>query len=337
MLDKVREHTEGLRLKRHRHAASAQLVTVGVELEVLEAIDHARPRGQITATEGGDPGLRHHISSSSATVPRAVLKPRHHPAPSVPGKDPARPTGASMATDELASGGVARVGGESRAAALAGARDIAPVLVALAPVAITLGATLGDLHVDSRVTWAGGALVYGASPYLTAVSLLAAGASGLSVVLAVLVLTSRGVIYSAALLSRMRGQPAWFRWAGPYLLVDPLFALVVSRTDERDPSEWVRWYYLGAGLAIWLVWMPSLAIGLLAGPVLTRNSGLDVALTALLIAFLVPGLRSRPALVAAATGVAVGAAASALPGGAGLALATLAGTLAADATERAVR
>lgn len=242
-----------------------------------------------------------------------------------------------MATDELASGGVARVGGESRAAALAGARDIAPVLVALAPVAITLGATLGDLHVDSRVTWAGGALVYGASPYLTAVSLLAAGASGLSVVLAVLVLTSRGVIYSAALLSRMRGQPAWFRWAGPYLLVDPLFALVVSRTDERDPSEWVRWYYLGAGLAIWLVWMPSLAIGLLAGPVLTGNAGLDFALTALLIAFLAPGLRSRPALVAAATGVAVGAAASALPGGAGLALATMAGTLAAAATERAVR
>ena len=187
------------------------------------------------------------------------------------------------------------------------------------------------------MTWVAGALVYGASPYLTAVSLTAAGASGVSVVLAVLVLTSRGVIYSTALLSRMRGQPGWFRWAGPYLLVDPLFALVIARTTESDSPARVRRYYLGAGLAIWLVWMPSLAVGLLAGPVLPRSAALEFALPALLIAFLVPGLTSRPALAAAAVGAAMGAIAVGLPGGAGLALATVAGTLAAIATERVPR
>jgi len=212
-----------------------------------------------------------------------------------------------------------------------------PVLAALVPVAVTLGAAISEFELDSRIAWVGGALVYGASPYLTAVSLLAAGASGASVVVAVLVLTSRGVIYSTALLSRMRGQPAWFRWTAPYLLVDPLFALVTARTTEDDASERVRWYYLGAGLAIWIAWMPSLAAGMLAGPVLPRNAGLDFALTALLIAFLVPGLRSSPAVGAGVVGGLVGATAAKLPGGAGLALATLAGTVVAIVMDRGSR
>ncbi len=210
--------------------------------------------------------------------------------------------------------------------AVAGARDMAPVLLALAPVAVTLGASVSSAGVERWLAWLGGAIVYGASAHATAIALLGSGASGVAIVTAVLVLTSRGVIYSAGLMSRMQGQPAWFRWAGPYLLVDPLFALVTTKTSDRDSVGYIRWYYLGAGLAIWLTWLPALALGIWGGPVLPRNAGFDFGLTALLIAFLMPGLKSRPAVTAALVGAGVGIAGRGLPGGAGLLLATVAGS-----------
>ncbi|MPZ98610.1 MAG: branched-chain amino acid permease [Dehalococcoidia bacterium] len=217
---------------------------------------------------------------------------------------------------------------------LAGARDMVPVLVALIPIAVTLGASVAASGLDPRIGWTGAALVYGASPHATAVAMLSNGAAAAAVVVAVLVLGARSVIYSVGLVSRMSGQPAWFRWTAPYLLVDPLFALVTSRTTERDSPRWVRWYYLGAGLAIWVTWMPALGLGTVVGPVLPGNEGANFALPALLIAFLVPGIRSRPALAAVVVGGLTGAAGGGLPNGLGLALGAIAGTAAGVLCER---
>jgi predicted branched-subunit amino acid permease len=228
-------------------------------------------------------------------------------------------------------------GGALREPLLAGARDMAPGLVALLPLALALGASIAASPVDDLVGWLGAALVYGASAHATAVSMLAAGAAGGAVVLAVLVIMARSVIYSAGLVSRMRGQPAWFRWSAPYFLVDPLYALVVTRTGEGHGAAWVRWYYLGAALAIWLMWMPSVAAGVLLGPVLPGGAGMAFALPALLITFLVPGINSKPALAAAAVGGAVGALGSAWPGGLALLLGTAFGVAVAVAFERRSR
>jgi len=217
---------------------------------------------------------------------------------------------------------------------LAGARDMSPVLLALAPVALTLGAGIAAAPIDARIAWVGAIFVYAASAHATAIAMLGGGAAGPAVVLAALLLTTRSIIYSAGLVTRMQRQPGWFRWTAPYLLVDPLFALVTSRTDEEDDPWVVRWYYLGAGLAIWVMWMPAMALGIVLGPVIPNGPALRFALPALLIAFLVPGLRSRPAVVAAAVGAVVGAAMSGLPGSAGLVLATVLGMAAAVFLER---
>lgn len=104
--------------------------------------------------------------------------------------------------------------------------------------------------------------MYAGAPYITAVSLLGAGASALAVVTAVWIQTARGVVYCAGLATRMRGQPAWFRWAGPYLLVDPLFApspyllaavagLVAWRTDGMLRTVAAGCATVGALTVLW--------------------------------------------------------------------------------------
>ena len=73
---------------------------------------------------------------------------------------------------------------------------------------------------------------------------------------------------------------------------------------------------------------------MLLADLLPEHSPLDVAAPALFVGLLVPQLRHRPPIVAAAVGAAVAAAASPLPPGVGLMLGALTGIAAAAATDR---
>jgi predicted branched-subunit amino acid permease len=226
--------------------------------------------------------------------------------------------------------------GPGMQAALDGARDMAPVIVALVPLGLLAGTSVAESAVRNDVGLLGGLLIYGASAHITAIALLGGGAGLLPILAAVLVIQARGLVYSAALSVQMSREPAWFRWAAPYLLVDPLFALVTRRGESQGGTS-LRHYYLGAGLALWSAWGPIMLTGVLVGPSLPEAAWIDFAIPALFIAFLVPSLGSRSSYVAAVAGGAVALAAVTLPGGLGLVLATLIGAALAAASERILR
>ncbi len=244
-----------------------------------------------------------------------------------------------MAIYELAMAPAMRAShSRARTAALAGARDSAPILAVIALLGLLVGAAVAEAPLSNSTGWLGAAMIYAASAHLVAVSLLGAGASAIAVVTAVLLINARGLVYSAALAPAMRGQPGWFRWTGPYFLVDPLFALTAARLqragDEDDDGESLRWHYLGAALAMWLVWMPAVTLGILAGPALPNMESIAFAVPLVFLAFLVPGINSRTAVVAVAAGGAVAVLSVGLPGGVGLLVGTAAGTVAACLSER---
>jgi predicted branched-subunit amino acid permease len=224
--------------------------------------------------------------------------------------------------------------GRQWSAALDGARDMLPLVVALTPLGLLAGASVAESPVANDVGLLGGAMIYGASAHITAVSLLGAGATGLAVVMAVAVINARGLVFSAALSMHMQRQPAWFRWWAPYLLVDPLFMLVSRRGESHGWGDGLRAYYLSAGLTLWTAWVPIMAAGVLIGPALPEAEWIDFAIPAVFVGFLVPGLKSRGSVIAAATGGAIALAAIGLPGGVGLILATLVGAVVGGAAER---
>ena len=222
----------------------------------------------------------------------------------------------------------------ARTAALAGVRDSAPVLGVIAPLGLLVGTTVAESPVANGTGWFGAAMVYAASAHLVAVSLLSAGASAVAVVTAVLLINARGMVYSAGLASALRGQPKWFRWAGPYLLIDPLFALTAAHAEGATDGEPLRWHYLGAGLAMWLVWMPAVALGILVGPALPDIGSLTFAVPLIFIGFLVPGINGRTAVIAAAAAGVIATLSVGLPGGVGLLVGTAAGMVATSLSER---
>lgn len=151
---------------------------------------------------------------------------------------------------------------------------------------------------------------YAGSAQLIAAQLYGAGSPLALIVLSSLVVNLRFAMYSASLLPLFGGVPNRVRWPLAYLMTDQAYALTMGRPDtETDPVP----YYAGAAVPMWLTWQTGTAIGALLGARIPPEWPLDLAVPLSFIALLVPVLRTRPQLLAAAVSGAAAVAAHGLP------------------------
>ncbi|MGE5594754.1 MAG: AzlC family ABC transporter permease [Hyphomicrobiales bacterium] len=186
-----------------------------------------------------------------------------------------------------------------------GIRDAVPAILGLAPLGLAVGATAASSPVARLTGWMTAPLLYGASAQLAALAALGCGAAGASLVSTVAVINARSLFYSASLRRPYAQQPRWFRWFAPYLLVDPLFALVSAEERLAARPGDVRRYYLAAGGAIWATWLVFMAAGIALGSRMPSGGAIRYAVPALLIGLLAPALRKRAARVAAVSAAVV--------------------------------
>lgn len=204
-----------------------------------------------------------------------------------------------MTVDRAGTAKMRAMPSEVRRSALAGARDMVPLLVPAVPFAFVLGLAIAESSVPNLAGWASSWLVFGGASQLTAVTLMAEGSGVVAAVIGALTVNARHVMYSAALVPRFRGQPAWFRRLGPYLLLDQVFA--ISSVRDAEPRSW-RAYYLGAGAFAWCLWQVAVALGVLYGPSLVTDVDVSFTVPAMFLGLLVPSLVRRPAAAAAIVG-----------------------------------
>lgn len=210
--------------------------------------------------------------------------------------------------------------------------DILPVVLGVIPFALTIGATAVTTSVSPVASWLGGPLIAAGSAHLTTISLLGAGTSAMGVVLAALVVNARLAAYSAVLAPRFATQPAWFRWVGPYVLVDQTFALVVSRGD--GDGEAFRTYLLTASVVLLTAWVTAITVGMALGPVIPRSWELWFATPLMFTAMAIPSTKNRPGLVAALTGAVLAIVLVHIPSGLGLITAIVVGAIAGYRTDK---
>ena len=190
-------------------------------------------------------------------------------------------------------------------AAGAALRDAVPVAISVLPFGIAVGAAISETAMSNLVGWVATPLVFAGSAHLAAVTLLGEGAAWIAVVVATLVVNARMLIYSAALSPLFRGQPRWFRWAAPHLILDETFALVFARRpEERGDRRWFRRYLVASGGFLGVVWLVAVTAGVLAGHVIPESWPVEFAAPAALTGLLAPALRGRPAVAAAIVGAA---------------------------------
>ncbi len=213
----------------------------------------------------------------------------------------------------------------------AGWREASSVAIAYVPFALALGATLALATGRPLLAWSTSPLLFGGAAQLVAVRLLASGAGAAVIVVSALIVNARLLLYSASLAPHAREWSARSRWAGAYLLIDPVYALAMNRYSDphrRGDARERRVYYTTVGLVLWTTWQLTTGAGVLLARVLPSSLRLEFAAPLTFLLLLLPMLASRAAYAAAATGGAVAMAAHGLPLGLGLLTGAAAGIVA---------
>lgn len=178
-------------------------------------------------------------------------------------------------------------------------------------------------------------IVFAGSAQFVIAQLAAGGAPALVIVVTTFVVNLRHVLYSASVAPYVQAlAPRWKRLLA-YLLTDEAYAVVIAEFRQEPEGAGKRWFFLGAGLALWATWQGSMAAGIILGASIPSSWSLDFALPLTFIALVVPAIRGRASVAAAVTAGVVVVLAEGLPHRLDLLVAAAVGALAGLAAEGA--
>ena len=152
-----------------------------------------------------------------------------------------------------------------RAAATSGVRAIAPLVVGLAPLALTVGATAARADLPPLVGWASSALLYGASGQLTWMEVLGGGGPAALAVIATVIVNLQMLLYGAAMRTYWASESRGWRVAAAQLLVSPVFAVATSHHPAEPDRQLRSRFYMAAAMTLWLAWLAMTGIGYALG------------------------------------------------------------------------
>lgn len=170
-----------------------------------------------------------------------------------------------------------------------------PLSVAVLPWGLLAGSFAIDAGLNPLESQALSAILFAGSAQLVATGMIKAGAGLVTMLITTLFITSRHLLYSISMRSKISPLPTRWRLILGFLLTDELFALCGQHSEQ----QFNRWYALGAGLSFYLCWNLATLAGIIAGsyiPALTEL-GLEFAVAATFIAIVVPNIKSIPVLV----------------------------------------
>lgn len=216
-----------------------------------------------------------------------------------------------------------------RSAATKGIRRIIPLVIPGVPFGFVLGLLIQEEGLPRFAGWSSSWIIFAGSSQLAALNLLADGASAAVVIMSVFLINSRHAMYSAAMRDRFAMLPTWFRIVAPYFLIDQSFAVADTATELIEATPRYRmWHFLGAGIAVWVMWQLSVLAGLLIGNVVREEWALNFAVPILFIGLMVFSIKEKPGVLAAIVGATVAFVGRGLPQGSGLLLAIVLGMVA---------
>lgn len=212
----------------------------------------------------------------------------------------------------------------SRYAFLAGFRDVAPMMLGVAPFGMITGVSAVSVGLTPVEAIGMSVLVFAGASQLAGIALLGQGATFAVIVLTTFMVNLRMAMYSASLTGWLRDVRVGTRVAMAYLMTDQAYAFSVLRFP-REPTMPRRDYYLGVALPLWFLWQGTSAAGAFLGASVPASWQLEFAIPLTFLALLAPAVRNRPGLVAAFVGGSLALALQSLPFNLGLVVAALSG------------
>ena len=208
---------------------------------------------------------------------------------------------------------------------LAGVRAIAPVLLGAAPFGLVAGAAAVEAELTVAQALGLSTIVFAGASQLAAIDLLGQDASFAVVVGTALVINARLVMYSASIAPYLGRLSRARKALVAYLLTDQAYALSVTRFRREGASVW---YYLGAAVPLWVVFVAATAVGAVGGARLPPSLPLEFAVPLVFLAVLTPAVTDDASVTAAVVAASVAVVGASLPLNLGLLGGALAGVAA---------
>jgi 4-azaleucine resistance transporter AzlC len=190
---------------------------------------------------------------------------------------------------------------------LQGVKDILPMVVAYAPIALLWGAISASKGLDPLQALAMSAWGYSGASQFVAMDLWAQPLPMITLIAALLVVNLRHVLMSASISRHMRRMRGGVVGALLFWLTDEAWAMLERRALVRELNAS---YYLGVAVPIWPTWFGCAFLGNVLGAQFGDGKfiGLDFAFSAMFIAVLAgfwKGPRTGLVLVASAAAAVV--------------------------------
>jgi 4-azaleucine resistance transporter AzlC len=209
-----------------------------------------------------------------------------------------------------------------------GVRDLLPILLGVVPFGLIYGALAINAHLTTLAAQAMSSILFAGSAQFIAAQLIGTGSSALVILMVVFVVNLRHALYSASVAPHIQHlKPGW-KLLLAYLLTDEAYAVTITHFNQEGNQPHRHWYFLGAGLTLWTSWQVSTALGIFVGAQIPQNWPLDFVLPLTFIALVVPALKDRAGVAAAAAASLTGLLTMGFPLKTGLLAAALVGILA---------
>jgi predicted branched-subunit amino acid permease len=221
---------------------------------------------------------------------------------------------------------------ESASATVTGARDVAPLALALVPFALAIGSAISATGLRLSVGVGGGVMMLAGSAQLAVIGLLDNGAGVATAVSTAFLINLRFALYSAGLARWFEGEPLGRRLLLAIPLVDQNFVLSERAFTANRGLRWRRQYFVTVSGVLIAAYLGSEVVGYFVGSSVPDSWGLDLAGPLAFAGLLGTAVRGSAAgTTALVAGVTVLLAAP-LPGGLALPVAAVAGVLAGSSS-----
>lgn len=215
-----------------------------------------------------------------------------------------------------------------------GLRDVAPILLGVAPFGLIFGVTLAASDVNQFAGWASSIIVFGGASQLAIVDVLGSGGAAITALLTAVVINSRHLMYSADMGRYTTDLPMRRKIPIAYLLTDQAYLVTATRFPDPTRATGLVPYYFGVGLSMWGIWQLTTTSGLFLGNFIPESWQLGFAIPMTFAALLILAVRTRAGLLAAVVGGTVAVIAIDFPYGLGLMAGAIAGVAAGMMADR---
>ena len=202
-----------------------------------------------------------------------------------------------------------------------GCLDALPLFIPALPFAFVFGVVVAEAGIPQWLGWSSSPIIFGGAIQVTLFTLIGEGASVAAAVSAALIVGARHMLYSVTLAPKFQNQPGWFRWIGSYVLIDQVF--VLSQIKPIDEPIAFRRYFLSAGFTFWTLWMTCTALGVVLGPAIPPEWGVEFAAPVLFISLMMAASDRRDKLAAAGLAMIITYLSAGLPNRVGILIAVI--------------